>query len=247
MYEGVILIENDSLQVLRQFKPGTFDAVITDPPYSSGGRTLSVKQASTAKKYTGTKAFCPYPDFEGDSRDQRSWTSWMAEWMSLARAVTKPGAPICIFTDWRQLPSATDALQWAGWCWRGTLSWDKINARPQRGRFRQQSEFIIWGSNGPMPIERPVPVLPGAFQAPAPAKRYHQTEKPVSLMRNVVKICEPGGLILDPFAGSGSTLAAAWLEGYKAIGIEIVPQIAQTARERIAEFINMCHTGTQKK
>ena len=40
--------------------------------------------------------------------------------------------------DWRQLPAASDALQWAGWIWRGTAVWDKGNSRPQKGRFRQQ-------------------------------------------------------------------------------------------------------------
>lgn len=69
-----------------------------------------------------------------------------------------------MFIDWRQLPAATDALQWAGWIWRGTAVWDKGNSRPQKGRFRQQAEYIVWGSNGDMPISRPVPCLPGVFK-----------------------------------------------------------------------------------
>ena len=69
-----------------------------------------------------------------------------------------------MFIDWRQLPAATDALQWAGWIWRGTAVWDKGNSRPQKGRFRQQAEYIVWGSNGDMPINRPVPCLPGVFK-----------------------------------------------------------------------------------
>ncbi len=232
------IIQGDALQLLRTFGAGMFDAVITDPPYSSGGMTISEKQRSTAEKYTNTKANCPYPDFEGDGKDQRSWTSWMAEWMALARQCSKPGAPICVFSDWRQLPSLTDALQWAGWQWRGVLSWDKTSARPQRGRFRQQCEYVAWGSNGPMPQDRPVPVLPGAFRVsvPSPAKRIHQTEKPVELLRELVRICEPGGMILDPFAGSGSTLEAAHLEGYSAIGIEMVDAIVVAAKKRIVDL-----------
>lgn len=79
---------------------------------------------------------------------------WAAEWLYLARRAAKPGAPVCMFIDWRQLPCASDALQWAGWIWRGIAVWDKGNSRPQKGRFRQQAEYIVWGSNGDMPVSR---------------------------------------------------------------------------------------------
>ena len=88
---------------------------------------------------------------------------------------------------------------------------DKGNSRPQKGRFRQQAEYIVWGSNGDMPISRPVPCLPGVFKYGNPQNRIHLTEKPLQLMRDVVKITEPGGSILDPFAGSGTTVLAALL------------------------------------
>ena len=140
---------------------------------------------------------------------------------------------------WRQLPAATDALQWAGWIWRGTAVWDKGNSRPQKGRFRQQAEYIVWGSNGDMPLSRPVPCLPGVFKYGNPQNRIHLTEKPLQLMRDVVKIVEPGGHILDPFAGSGTTVLAAVLEGYTATGIEVTDEYARRARERIAKEVGV--------
>ena len=130
--------------VLESFPPSTFDAVITDPPYASGGRTQAEKSKATAKKYSSMGGNAP-PDFDGDAKDQRSWTRWAAEWLYLARRASKPGAPVCMFIDWRQLPCASDALQWAGWIWRGIAVWDKGNSRPQKGRFRQQAEYIVWG------------------------------------------------------------------------------------------------------
>lgn len=207
--------------------------MITDPPYSSGGMTKESRAQLTSKKYTSTKNRCPLPDFEGDAKDQRSWARWMAEWMIDARHVSKPGAPICLFIDWRQLPALTDAMQWAGWIWRGIAVWDKTNSRPQKGRFRQQAEFIVWGSNGPMPVDRLAPVLPGVFRYPMPQQRIHQTEKPVALMREIVHICEKGGKILDPFAGSGTTLVAAKEEGYEAVGIELVKAYVNAGNNRL--------------
>ncbi len=230
------VLQGEALSILKGLKSGQFDGIITDPPYSSGGANNRDKLKATSQKYTGTKEHCPYPDFEGDTKDQRSWTNWAAQWLGECRRVAKPGTPICVFTDWRQLPSLTDALQWAGWIWRGVVPWDKKNTRPQKGRFRQDAEFVVWGSNGSMDINRPVPILPGcySFAIPSPKTRQHQTEKPLPLMRALVQICEPGGNILDPFCGSGSTLEAAILEGYTATGIELVPHYAEIAKRRIA-------------
>lgn len=229
----------DALQVMQDFPENHFDAIITDPPYASGGKTLTEKQISTAKKYTSTKVHCPMPDFEGDNLDQRSWTRWMTQIFSLGRKTAKPGAVICAFCDWRQLPALTDAIQWAGWTWRGVVVWDKGNSRPQKGRFRQQSEYVVWGSNGPLPRDRPVPVLPGVFREapPTQANRYHQTEKPLELMRHLVKICVPKGRILDPFCGSGTTLQAAIMEGYECVGVECSAHYAGIARQRAVDAI----------
>jgi len=234
-FAGAEVIQGDILRVLPTFPEGLFGGVICDPPYASGAADQNAKQKSTAQKYSSVKNGNPLPDFEGDAKDQRSWTNWMVEWLSEARRVTKPGAPICMFIDWRQLPSMTDALQWAGWIWRGTLVWDKTNSRPQRGRFRQQAEFIVWGSNGHMPSDRCAPVLPGVFRQAMPAlvKRIHQTEKPLGVMRDICRIVEPGGIILDPFAGAGTTVLAAKLEGYPSVGIELSRHYAKAAQLRV--------------
>ena len=126
------------------------------------------------------------------------------------------------------LPSPFKALQ-IGNVWRAD--------RPQKGRFRQQAEYIVWGSNGDMPISRPVPCLPGVFKYGNPQNRIHLTEKPLQLMRDIVKITEPGGRILDPFAGSGTTVLAAVLEGYSATGIEVTDAYAALARGRIRQVL----------
>jgi site-specific DNA-methyltransferase (adenine-specific) len=236
-FTGTAIIRGDSIQVIRSFPDALFGGIITDPPYASGASDQNARQKSTAQKYSSAKQNCVLPDFEGDSKDQRSWTHWMAEWLSEVRRTVKPGAPICLFIDWRQLPNLTDALQWAGWLWRGVLVWDKTNSRPQRGRFRQQAEFIVWGSNGHMPSDRNAPVLPGVFRQSMPAmpKRIHQTEKPLEVMRDIVKIVEPGNIILDPFAGAGTTVLASKLEGYPAVGIELSEYYAGAAAKRIED------------
>jgi hypothetical protein len=63
----------------------------------------------------------------------------------------------------------------------------------------------------------------------------HPSEKPVSLMRELVESSTvPGDLVLDPCAGSGSTLVAAVLEGRRACGVECEPRWAEMAAQRLA-------------
>ena len=73
------IIHGDALKVLSSFAPGTFDAVITDPPYASGGRTPSEKSKSTVKKYSSMKENAP-PPFDGDVavRGEKSQQAWCA-------------------------------------------------------------------------------------------------------------------------------------------------------------------------
>ena len=231
--DGWTILHGDTLQIIRAFKPQVFDALITDPPYASGGWKPAEKNRTTTQKYSSMDPKNAPPDFDGDNRDQRSWTRWMAEWLYDARKACKPGAPVRLFIDWRQYPSITDALQWAGWIWRGCVVWDKMTSRPQKGRFRQQSEYVVWGSNGPMPVSRPVGCLPGVFRYANPQNRTHVTEKPLQLMRDLVKICVPGGRILDPFCGAGTTVLAARLEGYEAVGIEVTDAYYKLGSDRV--------------
>ncbi len=140
-----------------------------------------------------------------------------------------------LFTDWRQLPLTTDALQCAGFTWRGVAVWDKTEGvRPQLGRFRNQAEYVVWGSKGAMPLGRRAPVLPGVIREPVrKADKHHMTGKPTDLMRQLVRICEAGGRILDPFAGSGTTLLAADAEGYQWTGIEMTSHYHCVASSRL--------------
>jgi site-specific DNA-methyltransferase (adenine-specific) len=67
---------------------------------------------------------------------------------------------------------------------------------------------------------------------------FHPTVKPTDLMRYLCRLVTPaGGIVLDPFMGSGSTLKAAELEGFSAIGIERDPDYVEIARRRIAADI----------
>ncbi len=71
--------------------------------------------------------------------------------------------------------------------------------------------------------------------APLPAANFHPTVKPVQLMKWLCRlVTPPGGTVLDPFAGSGTTGMAALLEGFAFVGIEQQEEYAAIAERRIA-------------
>lgn len=230
------LYRGDCLPFLESLPNECVDALITDPPYASGGLHIGARQASTSTKYVQSNSNRGFHDFAGDHRDQRSHLRWSILWLSECFRALKPGAPVCLFSDWRQLPTTTDALQAAGFSWRGIAVWDKTEGtRPALGRFRAQCEYIVWGSKGNMPLDRGVGVLPGAIrQVVKTADKHHLTGKPTEVMRQINRICVPSGTILDPFAGSGSTLVAAALDGYEWIGCELSPHYWEVASARLA-------------
>lgn len=73
-------------------------------------------------------------------------------------------------------------------------------------------------------------------KVPSVRRGLHPTEKPVPLLDPLIRYaCPPGGLVVDPFAGSGSTLEAARLSGRRAIGIEANEAYAERAAQRLAQ------------
>jgi site-specific DNA-methyltransferase (adenine-specific) len=70
--------------------------------------------------------------------------------------------------------------------------------------------------------------------APSMDRNHHPTVKPIELMRYLCRLVTPkGGTVLDPFAGSGSTLIAAYHEGFRSIGIERDSDYFEMATERV--------------
>ena len=77
-----------------------------------------------------------------------------------------------------------------------------------------------------------------------PVCNIHPTVKPIELMRWLVRLLTPpGGLVLDPFAGSGSTGAAAVLEGARFHGIEREHDYIPIARARIKHWAGTARTA----
>lgn len=229
--------QGDSLRLLQDLPDDSVDAVVTDPPYSSGGMFRADRQKGTLEKYlhTGAESADRLPEFYGDSRTERGLLLWSSLWLAETWRITKRGGGIAVFCDWRSLPTFSDALQVGGWVWRGIGVWVKPpgKSRPTPGGLWNDSEYILWGSKGPR--AEGADYLPGTWQVAAPASKHrlHPTEKPQAVLRDLVRLAPVGGLVLDPFAGSGSTGVAAKAQGRACTLIELSPEYCEIARRRV--------------
>jgi site-specific DNA-methyltransferase (adenine-specific) len=239
----------DCLEGLARLPAGCVDAVLADPPYSSGALHIGGKQKDTSTKYTSPtmghwSQDKGYPAYCGDNCDQMTWVLFARSWLMEAYRASKEGAHLYLFCDWRQLSVCITAMQMGFWQYRGIVVWDKGNSAraPLAGLWRHGAEFMLWGAKG-----QPWSVTGGEWlEGVAPVhnvlsennvrNKEHVTQKPVSLLRKVVEICSPvDGLILDPFSGSATTGIASLLAGRKFLGWEVSPVYHALATRRLEE------------
>lgn len=226
----------ESLEIIDELEPGSVDAVLTDPPYSSGGQFRGDRMQKTADKYVRSDVtYTNRDEFSGDNRDQRAFLVWSTLWLCKLFNVTKPGSPLMIFTDWRQLPTLTDAVQCGGFVWRNIVTWWKPGVRMQRGRFSSSAEYLLYASHGPQSEGELSPQ--NVLQcAPVPGDdKEHIAEKPVRLIVDALGVTIPGAVVVDPFMGSGTTGVACALTGRGFVGIDRDRRSFDVARRRIEE------------
>lgn len=231
--DGITIYHGDCFELLHDLSG--IGAVVTDPPYSSGGAFRGDRAMATTTKYVNSDTAAYRPEFAGDNRDQRSFLAWATMWLNASRNASEPGAVLASFIDWRQLPIMTDAVQAGGWTWRNLATWWKPGVRMQKGRFSASAEYVIYATNGP--------VLDGAgspqnvYSCKIDGDRDHIAQKPSKVMQWVLGVVPPRALILDPFMGSGATLRAARDLGFPAIGIDVDERYCETAAKRFDQMV----------
>ena len=119
--------------------------------------------------------------------------------------------------------------------WDHRLVWDKRQPGLGDGAWRYQHESIfVRGKGWHKSSNRNFSIMQFSYENSHQEKKAHVHAKPVRLMESLVNSA-PKGLIIDPFAGSGSTLRAAKNLGRKAIGFEIEEKYCDIIAQRCAQ------------
>lgn len=211
MIQPNTVITGDSLTVLRSMDDESVDMVITDPPYGI--------------------------DYQSGRKDQKR--QGPVHLVDLRRRQSREtrGGVLC-FARWDVQQTFMDALRLAGLTVKSVIVWDKKahGMGDLKGSFAPRYEVIIFAAKGrfELPGKRPDDLI--ACAKVGNQSLIHPNEKPVELLEQLIEATTtPGALILDPFAGSGSTLVAAAKTGRQYIGIEIDEHYSQLAATRAAE------------
>ena len=234
--QAIQLMHGDCLELMRIIPSGSVDMILTDPPYCSGGNLEAQKNTKAQGLRAATVAADDFHWFASDNMGSAGLVWLLRSMMIEAARILRPNRSAFIFTDWRMVPHLGPGLESSGLRWRNQIIWDKGNAGLGLG-FKPAYEVILEFCNGTPEYQ----VKDG--QNVIRAKRLngmqkvHNAQKPVNLLREIIRVSAPrGGVILDPFMGSGSTGVAAAEGGYGFIGIERDLTHFATAQRRLADI-----------
>ncbi len=251
------LVNTDAMDWLRSLPSEHADCVCSDPPYGidyQPGKASGIRHQASGSEPVPS-AQCPVPTgrFDRVLNDDAPFIWWLRE----AWRVTLPGGCLICFAGWQTSDTFRDAITWAGWRVRSMVIWDKES--PGLGDFSQDfapQHEIIWfavkgryrfprtpchrspSSEIGAPVARPRSVI--RCKRPDRSTRTHPTEKPVELLRQLIRATVPtGGLVLDPFSGTGSTGVAALAEGRRFAGSELNPSYCTVAQSRLRATVRV--------
>jgi DNA modification methylase len=230
--DGITIYHGDCLEVMDGLAAHGVSAICTDPPYSSGTRREGAKGLRKSMNRTTDDAAW----FGTDCLTTNGFL-WMMracamEWKRLLR----PGGHILSFIDWRMMPALAGAIESADLRHAGMLVWDK-RMFGMGSCFRNQHELILHFTYG-VGSEPQRRDCPNVLSYSAVRGGEHGTEKPVELMAALLSVvAPPDGVVLDCFAGVGSTLAAAKHLGINAVGIEAEERYCEIAAKRLAQGV----------
>ena len=204
------VLHGDCVEIMRTMQPGSVDLVITDPPYITR-----------------------YADRSGRTVANDDNGRWLKPAFAQTHRLLKSAAFCISFYGWNKADLFIDAWRSAGFRIVGHVVFRK--RYPSSTRFLQyQHEQAYVLAKGD--VQPPAHPIPDVLDFPYTGNKLHPTQKPIAALKPLIEaFCPPRGIVLDPFAGSGSSLLAARQLGRQFIGIELDQQHHATATARLQE------------
>jgi DNA modification methylase len=203
------VLHGDCVQLMASLPAESVDFILTDPPYLVRYRSRDGRSVAN------------------DDNDL-----WLKPSFAEMFRLLKPGAFCVSFYAWKRVDLFVDAWKAAGFRIVGHVVFRKRYASSGRFlKYTHESAYLLAKGAVTPPEHAIADVIDWKYTG----NRLHPTQKPVdSLKPLVAAFCPQGGIVLDPFCGSGSSLVAAQELGRGFLGIELDAGHHRTASERVA-------------
>jgi len=202
------VLHGDCVQVMSGLPSASVAFVLTDPPY-------------------GVR----YRDRSGRTIANDEHLDWLRPAFAEMFRLLKPDTLALSFFGWNQIDEFASAWKAAGFAIVGHLVFAKRYASSSRYFGHRHEQAYLLAKGNP---QRPAEPLPDVLDWRYTGNRLHPTQKPAECLTPLVRaFCRPGGMVLDPFCGSGSSLVAARDAGCAWLGIELDQDYHRTAMKRL--------------
>lgn len=236
----IVLWQGDCREVMAGLADKSIDHVITDPPYSEhvhGKHRIGHRRSPGDREDRSADGVSRTKELGFDALSPELRQACAAHFARLAQRWS------LAFSDLESCHLWRGDLVGAGLDYVRTVLWHKLGCTPQftgdRPAVAHETITVChpkgrkrWNGGGKHGMYAVPIVLQRSGQD---EERLHTTQKPLRLIRQLVAdFTDPGDVILDPFAGSGTTLVAAMEQGRRAIGVELNTKNADAAAARLA-------------
>lgn len=203
------IIHGEATATLQTIDTNSIDLIVTDPPYLCGYRDRFGRTVANDRNAAGVLPAFP----------------------ELYR-VLRNDAFCVLFCGWSAIGQFSSAWEAAGFRTAGHIVWQKAYASSARHlQYRHESAWLLTKGFPKAPTD-PMPDIQEWVYS---GNRSHPTEKAVQIIAPLIRsFSRPGGLVLDPFLGSGTTAVAAALTGRRYIGVELEEKYCHLAENRLA-------------
>jgi DNA modification methylase len=241
----------DCITLLHELPDDSADLIFADPPYN-----LQLEDDLYRPDQSKVSAVNDVWDKFGSFNEYDEFT---VTWLRECHRVLKPTGCIWVIGTYHNIFRVGTILQDTGFWILNDIIWIKTNPMPNfRGtRFTNAHETLIWAAKSKssrytfhyrsmktfnddlqMRSDWVIPVCRGPERVKDEGQRAHSTQKPEELLyRIIIATSDPGDLVLDPFAGSGTTAVIAKKLGRNFLGFERDESYVKMAAKRIEQVI----------
>lgn len=200
--------QGDCTRLMTGMEANAVDFILTDPPYIT--------------RYRGR---------DGRTVANDDNAHWLKPAFAGMHRLLKPDGFAVSFYGWNKVDLFVEAWKAAGFRIVGHLVFRKRYASSARFlRYEHEQAYLLAKGN----VELPADPIPDVIDFPYTGNKLHPTQKPVEALTPLIRtFSNPGDLVLDPFCGSGSTLASAKMLGRDYVGIELSAKHHETAITRL--------------